>query len=86
MTFNFFINNSLTYRDRRLRGWRLLWGWTTFTLACSLGAIANVGVASYLFYQRTGSWVVSALAGIAVGVVWNYAVTSIYTWGGLQRR
>jgi len=79
MTLNFLLNNALTYRDKRLRGWRLLGGWLSFTLVCSLGAFANVGIASYLFTMDT-VWVVAALAGIIVGAVWNYAVTSLYTW------
>ncbi len=79
MTFNFALNNILTYRDMRLSGWRWLWGWTTFVLACSIGGLANVGIANYLFQQQT-FWVLSAMAGILVGVVWNYAVTSLYTW------
>lgn len=79
MTFNFALNNVLTYRDMRLTGWRWLWGWTTFVLACSIGGLANVGIANYLFQQQT-FWVLSAAAGILVGVVWNYAVTSLYTW------
>lgn len=83
MTSNFFLNNMFTYRDRRLRGWDLLRGWFSFTLACSLGAIANVGIATYLFESDAAGdigWVLSALAGIIVGAVWNYAVTSVYTW------
>jgi len=80
MTFNFFLNNTLTYRDRRLRSWRLLWGWLSFNAACGIGALANVGIASYLFFSTAQSWVVSALAGIIVGAVWNYSVTAIYTW------
>jgi dolichol-phosphate mannosyltransferase len=44
-----------------------------------VGAVANVGIAAYLF-QRQTFWLVSALAGILVGAVWNYAVTSVYTW------
>ena len=79
MTFNFVINNVLTYRDMRLRGWKLLRGWISFTLACSVGALANVGIASYLFDQRA-YWVLSAVAGVVVGAVWNYAVTAVYTW------
>jgi dolichol-phosphate mannosyltransferase len=79
MTFNYAVNNALTYRDRRRRGWRFLTGWVSFALACSVGAVANVGIAAYLF-QRQTFWVVSALAGILVGAVWNYAVTSVYTW------
>jgi len=83
MTTNFFMNNLLTYRDRRLHGWDLVRGWISFSLACSVGAVANVGIATYLFEQRfmgDMGWVLSAIAGILVGVVWNYAVTSVYTW------
>jgi len=79
MTTNFFLNNVLTYRDLRLRRWQLLRGWLSFVLACSIGAIANVGVATYLF-QSESYWVISAFAGILVGAVWNYAVTAVYTW------
>jgi dolichol-phosphate mannosyltransferase len=80
MTFNFAVNNALTYRDQRLRGaLALLRGWVTFVAACSVGAAANVGIANYLFEQDT-FWIVSAMAGVAVGAVWNYAVTSVYTW------
>ena len=79
MTFNFVINNVLTYRDMQLRGWKLLRGWLSFTLACSVGALANVGIATYLFDQRA-YWVLSAVAGVLVGAVWNYAVTAVYTW------
>ncbi|MGC2398904.1 MAG: glycosyltransferase family 2 protein [Acidobacteriaceae bacterium] len=79
MACNFTLNNALTFRDMRLRGWRWVKGLVSFALACSLGALANIGVASYLFKQHT-LWGLSALAGIAVGAVWNYAMTATYTW------
>jgi dolichol-phosphate mannosyltransferase len=85
MTSNFALNNALTYRDRRLRGWGWLKGWLSFTLVCSIGLLANVGIAAYLFASQT-AWVLAALAGIAVGAVWNYAVTSAYTWRSRARR
>ena len=82
MTFNFFLNNLLTYRERRLRGGgALLSGWVSFCLACSVGAIANVGVADFLHDARQGAWVLPALAGIAVSAVWNYALSSRFVWG-----
>ena len=84
MTSNFALNNALTYRDMRLKGWRWVGGWASFTLACSVGMLANVGIASYLFRHDT-VWILSALAGIVVGAVWNYAVTSIYTWNRQER-
>lgn len=80
MTTNFFMNNALTYRDRRLKGWGLVTGWFSFSIACSVGAVSNVGIATYLFRENTVGWASSALAGILIGAVWNYAVTSIYTW------
>ena len=79
MTSNFALNNVLTYRDMRLTGWRWLRGWVAFTLACGVGGLANVGIASYLFTAEV-SWLLSALAGIVVGAVWNYAVTSVCIW------
>jgi dolichol-phosphate mannosyltransferase len=63
-----------------LRGTRWVTGLLSFMAACGLGAVANVGIASYLFASHT-QWVVAALAGIAVGAVWNYAITQLYTWG-----
>jgi len=84
MTFNYAVNNVLTYRDMRLRGWRWWQGWASFVLACSIGGFANVGVASALNGLDHG-WISSAIAGILVGAVWNYAVTMILTWGRPRR-
>ena len=79
MTSNFFINNMLTYRDRRLKGFQLLTGLLTFCLVCSVGAVANVGIAATLFKQDY-SWLISGIAGIAVGAVWNYVMSGMFTW------
>jgi dolichol-phosphate mannosyltransferase len=79
MSFNFVLNNLLTYRDQRLRGLQWLRGWLSFNLACSVGACMNVGLATYL-WQLSGTWYLAAIAGIVVGAVWNYAVTKTLTW------
>jgi dolichol-phosphate mannosyltransferase len=80
MIFNFFVNNLLTYRDRRLIGfWPVVSGLLTFCALCSIGAVANVGIAAALF-RHDYSWWLAALAGVLVGAVWNYATTSIFTW------
>jgi dolichol-phosphate mannosyltransferase len=78
MTFNFLLNNLFTYRDRRLRGWRLLTGLGSFYAVCGLGAAANVGIAAYIAGGH--SWWLAGLAGAAVSAVWNYAMSSIFTW------
>jgi dolichol-phosphate mannosyltransferase len=79
MTSNFLLNNLSTFSDRSLHGWSLLRGWMSFVAACSIGAVANVGIAGVLFSQDV-DWVLSALAGALVGSVWNYATTAVYTW------
>jgi dolichol-phosphate mannosyltransferase len=81
MTSNFFVNNLFTYRDRRLRGFALVRGLFTFYAICALGAIANVGIADYVF-SKNEVWWLAGLAGVAVGSVWNYAVSSVFTWKG----
>jgi dolichol-phosphate mannosyltransferase len=78
MSGNFLLNNLFTYRDRRLRGWRLLSGLGSFYAVCGVGAAANVGVAAYIAGGH--SWWLAGLAGAAVSAVWNYAMSSIFTW------
>jgi len=79
MTWNFFLNNFITYRDRRLRGWRMLRGLLSFYLVCSAGAVANVGVAQLVFTEEP-IWWLAALAGAVIGAVWNFAASSYLTW------
>jgi dolichol-phosphate mannosyltransferase len=81
MIFNFFVNNTLTYRDRRLKGFpALAKGLISFVAVCSFGAVANVGIASFLFDDYRYGWWLAGLAGILIGAVWNYAATSLVTW------
>ncbi len=79
MTSNFFLNNLFTYRDQRLRGLRLLRGLLSFYLICAVGAVGNVGIAAYVF-AADHVWWLAGIAGAVVGSVWNYAVSSVFTW------
>jgi dolichol-phosphate mannosyltransferase len=79
MTFNFNLNNLLTYRDRRLRGRGLIAGHLSFFLVCSIGAIANFQIAEMLYEMRV-PWALAGLLGAVVGAVWNYGVSSTFTW------
>ncbi|TCJ39438.1 glycosyltransferase family 2 protein [Parafrankia sp. BMG5.11] len=81
MSFNFWLNNFLTYRDQRLRGAvAIARGWLGFCLTCAVGALANVATAT-LLQGRGFHWVLAALAGIVIGSVWNYALSSRFVWG-----
>ena len=79
MTWNFIINNVLTYSDAKLRGWRALTGLLQFYAVCGVGAVANVGIAKWLF-DLDNAWWLAALAGILMGSVWNYAMSSLLVW------
>ncbi len=80
MTWNFMLNNQLTYRDRRLTGLRWLWGLLTFYMVCSLGTVANMGVATGLFdVVDTGPWI-AGFAGAVLSAVFNYTVSAVFTW------
>ena len=50
-----------------------------FALLCSVGALANINIASWLF-QRQSVWWVAGFAGALVGVVWNYAASNTFVW------
>jgi dolichol-phosphate mannosyltransferase len=79
MASNFVLNNEITYRAYRYRGAGMIGGFALFALLCSVGAIANVNIASWLI-QREGVWWVAGLAGALVGVVWNYAASNTFVW------
>ena len=79
MTSNFILNNFLTYRDQRLKGFAILRGLLLFYLVCGVGLLANVGVAFAVFDQEP-IWWIAGLAGALMGVVWNYAMSGLFVW------
>jgi dolichol-phosphate mannosyltransferase len=79
MTSNFFLNNALTYRDQRLTGLAAVRGLLTFYAICAIGALSNIGVATWLYSNRPVWWL-AGLFGSVVGAVWNYALSSTLVW------
>jgi dolichol-phosphate mannosyltransferase len=79
MTGNFILNNFLTYRDQRLKGFGLLRGLIAFYIVCSVGLLANVGVA-FSVYDQEPIWWLAGMAGALMGVVWNYAMSGLFVW------
>ena len=81
MTFNFTLNNELTYADKRLRGFfPWLRGWAKFGLTCAVGLLASVATTDALKRMEIND-VVAVLAGIIVASVWNFALSSKFVWG-----
>jgi len=79
MTSNFILNNFLTYRDQRLKGFAIIGGLLAFYLVCSVGLFANVGVA-FSVYDKQPIWWLAGTAGALMGVVWNYAMSGLFVW------
>jgi len=85
MAENFFLNNFITFRDRKFRGGRMVLGAARFMLACSFGAWANVVFARALVQSGVNQYV-AGLAGIILGSVWNLSISSLFTWRTPKRK
>lgn len=79
MTFNFSLNNIVTFQDRRLRGWNFVSGLLTFYVACSLGALINTSFATFLLRSHI-PWYLAGLSGMSISSIWNFGVSSVLTW------
>jgi dolichol-phosphate mannosyltransferase len=79
MIFNYCVNNLVTYRDVRRRGWRFWTGMAGFCVICSAGAVANIGVASMLFELHT-NWALAGFLGALMGAVFNFAMATNFVW------
>jgi dolichol-phosphate mannosyltransferase len=84
MILNYVLNNSVTYRDRRLRGWKFWGGLLTFCLACALGVVVNVAISNEAFHRGV-PWVLAAFTGLLFSAIWNYGVMSVTTWRQARR-
>lgn len=79
MTWNFGLNNSLTFRERRLRGPALVRGLLSFYAGCLLGALVSE-VAGTGLNAVGAPWALAGLAGAALGAIWNYQAAKRLTW------
>ncbi len=87
MTSNFFFNNWLTFRDKRLHGVDQLRGLVLFALFASVGIIGNVGVSTYIVSEYTDGFslnnsliVAAASAGIIIDTLWKFVMSERFVW------
>lgn len=86
LAFNYTVNNFVTYNDRKLKGAEFYRGFVIFALLCSVGVVANVGIAALLHSNYTTmAYEVPAVAGALITMVWNYAATKLFVWGRRSR-
>ncbi len=79
MSWNFVLNNSLTFRDRRLSGSALWRGLLSFYAACLGGALISEAAGTALA-ALDAPWLVAGVAGALLGAVWNYQAARRLTW------
>ncbi len=79
IAWNFVLNNLFTYRDQRLTGWRFVTGLIWFQVICAIGAISNVGIATWI-YDYDSVWWIAGLGGAVIGTVWNFVVSAAFVW------
>jgi len=79
MTCNYIANNRITFKHKRHKGKHLITGLVSFYLICSFGALVNITSAQYLYTQQI-NWALAGLLGGAAGSVFNYALSSTFTW------
>ncbi len=84
MAFNYVLNNSITYRSHRLKGWNFVTGYLLFAIVCSLGAVANISVAS-LTLSGVHNWPIAGFAGAVMSAVFNFGVATKFVWGRRDR-
>ena len=85
ITWNFVLNNLFTYRDQRLTGWHFVTGLIRFQVICAIGAISNVGIATWI-YDYDETWWIAGLGGALIGTVWNFVVSAASSGGNGSRR
>jgi dolichol-phosphate mannosyltransferase len=79
IAWNYTLNNAFTYRDQRLVGWSFFTGLLRFEIVCAVGAVSNVGVATWI-YEHNPEWWIAGLGGALMGAVWNYVVSAAFVW------
>jgi dolichol-phosphate mannosyltransferase len=79
-TSNFLLNNRLTFRDKRLRGSKMVKGYLKFLAVSAVGIIANVSAATVAYEQFINVVFIATLAGIAIDTVWKFVVANRFIW------
>jgi dolichol-phosphate mannosyltransferase len=71
MTWNFTLNNILTFRERRLRGAAFVKGFAAFCVSCAGGAALSEFVSASAHGLGIG-WVLASASGTFCASLWNY--------------
>ena len=85
MTSNYFLNNRFTFSDNTRKGKYLWTGLASFVLICSAGAFIGVVLGEFL-HSNSVTWWGAGIATTIAAAVWNFSVSSIFTWPGGRKK
>lgn len=77
--FNYFFNNILTFKDKRIKGIQIILGLFSYNLITLFGGFINFCISNYLIFNGL-HWIFSSLIGATAGVLWNYILTKSIIW------
>ncbi len=80
MTWNFFVNNTITFRDKRLKGWAVLGGLISFYIACSLGAFLSLALSVFMKEKLHIHYMLAGAIAVLLSSVWNYWASTKLSW------
>lgn len=87
IVWNFFLNNSVTYRDRKLKNpGPLVAGFAIYFAGCLVGFGSNLAI-SEMLVERGMHSLAAGIAGMTISAVWNFAIATGLAWQvGFRRR
>ena len=86
MTWNFFANNIITFRDKRLKGWGVLGGLISFYIACSIGALLSLALSLFLKDRLGVHYMLAGMIAVLLSSVWNYWAATKLSWRKQEKK
>ena len=86
MTWNFFVNNTITFRDKRLKGWGVLGGLISFYVACSIGAVLSLAMSIFMKEKLHIHYMLAGAIAVLLSSVWNYWASTKLSWRKQEKK
>ncbi len=79
MSGNYILNNRFTFSDKKKSGVQFWIGMLSFYVICSFGAFIGITAGEFL-HSNDVVWWLAGVVTTLVAAIWNYSVSSVFTW------
>lgn len=76
MVLNFYLNNEITFREKKLKGKHLYMGAFKFMFICLIGFFININIQKNFSFFNFYTFSISTL----IASFWNYSVSKNFVW------